>query len=178
MVWTIVYSPFVLKEILPQDHYSMWCLFSLSCSLFCRPYVHHTELIKADELMMKFCTMFERIFGPECVTPIIHMHTHLRQCIKDVGPVFSFWCFSFERYNGILENLQKNWHAPEVQIMEKFTLMQALNATDVSSSTPPELLQCLNGLKSNYVLLDESIRIFDNQLPSSATVCTSMCTTF
>ena len=67
MVWTIVHSPFVLKDILPQEHYSMWCTFSLSCSLFCRPYIHHTELVKADELMMKFCTMFERIFGPQYV---------------------------------------------------------------------------------------------------------------
>ena len=93
----------------------------------------------------------------------MHLHGHLRECIEDLGPVFSFWCFSFERYNGILENIQKNWHAPEVQIMEMFTLMQALNATDVSSSTPPELLQCLHRLKQNYALLDDNIRIFDNK---------------
>lgn len=163
MAWTIIYSPFVLKDFLPPDHFKMWCFFSLSCSLFCRPYLHRAELEEADKLMMKFCTTFERIFGPDCVTPNMHLHAHLRECIEDLGPVFSFWCFSFERYNGILENIQKNWHAPEVQIMEKFTLMQALNATDVSSSTPTELQQCLNGLKRNYALLDDSIRIFDNK---------------
>ena len=126
----------------------MWCLFSLSCSLFCRPFIHCSELIKADELMMKFCNKFEQVFGKEHVTPNMHMHAHLRQCVEDVGPVYSFWCFSFERYNGILESLQKTWHAPEVQIMEKFTLMQALNATNVSTSSPPELLSCLNGIMS------------------------------
>ena len=61
MIWTIVYSPFVLKDILPHRHYEMWCTFSKSCSLMCRPFIHHTELKKADELMMQFCNSFENI---------------------------------------------------------------------------------------------------------------------
>ena len=104
---------------------------------------------------MSFCKKFEVVFGKHEVTPNMHMHAHLRDCVLDVGPVYSFWCFSFERYNGILEHLQKTWHSPEIQIMEKFTLMQTLNATDVSTSSPPELLACLNGLKKNYVMLED-----------------------
>ena len=163
MVWTTVYSPFVLKGVLPLEHYELWCLFSQSCSLFCRPFIHCSELIKADELMMKFCNKFEEVFGKNEVTPNMHMHAHLRDCCLDVGPVYSFWCFSFERYNGILEHLQKTWHAPEVQIMEKFTPMQTLNATNVSTLSPPELLTCMNGLKKNYVLLEDNIQVFDSK---------------
>ena len=163
MAWTIIYSPFILKGVLPPEHYEMWCLFSQSCSLFCRPFIHHSELVKADELMMSFCKKFEVVFGKQEVTPNMHMHAHLRDCVLDVGPVYSFWCFSFERYNGILEHLQKTWHSPEIQIMEKFTLMQTLNATDVSTSSPPELVACLNGLKKNYVMLEDTVRIFDSK---------------
>ena len=117
MLWTIVYSPFVLKDILPSEHYDMWCVFSSACSLLCRPFIHHKELREADEKLIKFCKIFEGIFGPNSVTPNMHLHTHLQQCVEDLGPVFSFWCFSFERYNGILESFQKTWRAPEVQIM-------------------------------------------------------------
>lgn len=106
MAWTIIFSPYVLKDFLPKEHYDMWCMFSLSCSLFCRPFI---QLMKADELIMKFCKCFEQVFGKEYVTPNMHLHAHLRECIEDVRPVFSFWCFSFERYNGILESFQKNW---------------------------------------------------------------------
>ena len=34
--------------------------------------------------------------------------------------VYGFWCFSFERYNGILGSLHVNNHQIEVQLMRKF----------------------------------------------------------
>ena len=83
--------------------------------------------------MIEFCNRFETIFGEACVTPNMHLHGHLRKCIEDVGPVFFFWCYSFERYNGILESFKKNWHSPEIQVIEKFSLMQTLNATDTAN---------------------------------------------
>ena len=85
MIWTIVYSPFALHEVLPPEHYEMWSLFSKSCSLLCRPFIHKTELVTADELMIEFCNRFETIFGEACVTPNVHLHGHLQKCIEDVG---------------------------------------------------------------------------------------------
>ena len=46
--------------------------------------------------------------------------------------------------------------------MEKFTLMQCLNSTDVSHLSPPELLPCFDAIKSNYTLLDDSSKTFDS----------------
>ena len=126
MTWTVVFSPFVLRPFLPPEHYHMWCAFSKACALLCRPFIHRSELKKGDELLLQFCKAFERIIGTELVTPNMHLHGHLRDCIIDMGPLFSFWCFSFERYNGILEKFQKNWHCPEIQLMEKFVIMQVL----------------------------------------------------
>ena len=162
MIWTIVYSPFALKGILPPIHYEMWCMFSKSCSLLCRPFIHHTELKKADEQMMEFCNSFETNFGKSCVTPNVHLHGHLWKCLEDVGPVFSFWCYSFERYNGLLESFKKSWHAPEIQIMEKFSMMQTLNSTD-TSKLPIQFASCLDTIKQNYVMLDDGNNIVDSQ---------------
>ena len=162
MAWTIIYSPFVLKDFLPPEHYDMWCIFSYSCSILCRPFIHQTEVVKADELMLQFCQKFQSLFGETCVTPNMQLHCHLCKCIEDFGPVFSFWCFSFECFNGILESFQKSWHTPEIQVMEKFTLMQCLNCTDVSHLSPPELLPCFDAIKSNYTLLDDSSKTFDS----------------
>lgn len=93
MVWTIVFSPYVLKNFLPADHYSMWCMFSFSCSLLCRPFIHQAELLQADQLMLDFCESFEKVFGKEHVTPNMHLHAHLKECIVNLGPVFSFCAF-------------------------------------------------------------------------------------
>ena len=57
-----------------------------------------------DALLLHFCRRTERIFG----TPNMHMHCHLRSYIKDYGPLHGFWCYSFERYNGILGSMPNN----------------------------------------------------------------------
>ena len=56
----------------------------------------------ADRLLMEFYQRFESLYGSEYVTPNMHLHCHLYDCILDFGPIYSFWLFSFERENGIL----------------------------------------------------------------------------
>lgn len=46
--------------------------------------------MQADKLMMKNCIMFEEVFGHGCVTPNMHLHANLCECVEDIGPVFSF----------------------------------------------------------------------------------------
>ena len=68
---------------------------------------------------MKFGESFERLYGKKCVTPNMHLHCHLKECVTDCGPVHAFWCFSFERFNGILGAMQVNGRSVEVQLMRK-----------------------------------------------------------
>ena len=48
------------------------------------------------------------------------MHGHLVDCIRDYGPLSSFWLFPFERYNGLLGQTHANNRSIEVQIMRRF----------------------------------------------------------
>ena len=50
----------------------------------------------------------------------VSIHCHLKQCLLDYGPVHNFWLFSFERYNGILENLPSNNRSIEIHLMRRF----------------------------------------------------------
>ena len=54
----------------------------------------------------------------------MHLHTHLVDLILDYRPVYSFWLFSFERYNGIKGDYGTNQRAVEIQLMGKFTSNQ------------------------------------------------------
>ena len=147
MLWTILYSPVVLQDLLPSEHYTLWCFFSRACALLCRTHIHEAEVDKADELLLSFCTGFEQLYGHEACTPNLHLHCHLKECILDAGPLYSFWCFSFERYNGILEKMQKSWNAPEVQLIHKFSNLQMLAAIDLPEDSPEELVQCFKRIK-------------------------------
>ena len=78
-----------------------------------------TDILKADLLFVKFGERFEQLHGRKAVTPNIHLHCHLKECVTDCGPVHAFWCFSFERFNRILGALQVNGRSVEVQLMRK-----------------------------------------------------------
>ena len=44
----------------------------------------------------------------DLVTPNMHLHGHLKECLLDDGPFHSFWCVSFERFNGVLSSFHTN----------------------------------------------------------------------
>ena len=140
MWWTILYSPIVWQNVRPCEHYTLWCIFSKACSLLCRPYIHEGEVKEADELLLSLCHGFEQLYGKQACTPNLHMHCHLKNCILDVGPIFSFWCFSFEQYNGILESMKMSWHAPELQLLHRFNCIQSLAAAILPDNAPAELV--------------------------------------
>ena len=67
-----------------------------------------------------YCIQFEILYGANNCVPNMHFALHLKECIKDFGSVYGFWCFSFERYNGIMGNYQINNHSIEIEVMRKF----------------------------------------------------------
>ena len=67
------------------------------------------------------------------------MHLHLKDSVLNYGPVYGFWCYPFERFNGILGNFQKNWLSPELQMFKKFLTFQDLLLSDLPSTMPQEL---------------------------------------
>ena len=127
--WTLIYSLIALKEILPQDHYECWGHFVHACYYLCSRAIRPDSLRKAHSLLVLFCKSFESLYGTECCTMNMHLHCHLSECIRDHGPAYSFWLFSFERYNGILGAVHTNNHSIEMQMMRKFIASQQLWAT-------------------------------------------------
>ena len=78
------------------------------------------NLTVVDEFLLKFCKAFERLYGSDEVTPNIHLHCHLINCVKQYGLIYGFWLFSFERYNGMLEGMPTNKKDIEIQLMRRF----------------------------------------------------------
>ena len=122
--WTMIYSTYALHGLLPSEHLNCWHTYVMACRLLAVPVLSHNDLKKADLLLLKFCTQFERLYGRKEVRINMHLHCHLKECIEDYGPVYSFWCFAFERYNGILGSTCFNNRSIEIQLMRKFICEQ------------------------------------------------------
>ena len=117
--WTLIYSMFCLKGLIPDNHLRCWQTFVLACQYLCSHVMSKTDIFKADILFVKFGVTFERLYGRKAVTPNMHLHFHLKECVIDCGPVHAFWCFSSERFNGILGAMQVNGRCVVVQLMRK-----------------------------------------------------------
>ena len=105
--WTLIFSLYSLKDILPYRHYQCWHLFANACYKFCRRSIK-VDVDLGDKFILDFCQNFEQLYGGKFCNVNLHLHTHLASCIADFGPVYTFWLFSFEQMNGILGAFHTN----------------------------------------------------------------------
>ena len=61
---------------------------------------------EAHKRLIEIVKLIEKYHGREKVIPNLHLSLHLCECSFDYGPLYTFWCFSFERMNGILGKLK------------------------------------------------------------------------
>ena len=139
--WITIYSLVVLKGILPSEHLRCWLLFVRACCILKSHTLRKQDVITADTYLVQFCRTFQQLYGSEHCTPNMHLHLHLMQCLLDYGPSHAFWCYAFERYNGILGSVHTNRKAVESQLMRSFCLEQDIQCIDSPHVFPEELHQ-------------------------------------
>ena len=118
--WTIYFSIYCLKDVLPQPQLECWRKFVLACRRLVKFSITNDDITVADGLFLKFCKKSVELYGDDVITPNMHMHCHLSACLREFGPLHSFWLFPFERYNGILEVQPTNNRSIEMQLMRRF----------------------------------------------------------
>ena len=147
--WTIYFSPYALKGILQFNHYNCWLLFVKACWLLCRRNITVAELKDGDDVMLEFSKRFVQLYGPTMCTMNMHLHGHIKECIEDFGPVYSFWCFSFEQLNGVLGSYHTNNHHISVQLMRRFLDSKLYAPEKWPSEFVEEYLTLLKGFDYN-----------------------------
>ena len=118
--WTLYYSLFCLKDILPFRHYQCWQLFVKACFLFWPRKIISEEIEEDDKAVFEFCKNCVCLYGKEHCTPNIPLHCHLKECIIDYGPVYVFWLFGFERLDGVMGFYHTNCRNISVQLTRRF----------------------------------------------------------
>lgn len=114
--WVTIYSVPCLYGVIGCDDLECWRHFVLACRILCQQNLTLTDVNLADGLLLQFCRRVQRMYGNNVITPNMHMHCHLKEVLLDYGPVYGFWLFSYERYNGILQH-QPTSNRVEIQIM-------------------------------------------------------------
>ncbi|OAD69923.1 hypothetical protein PHYBLDRAFT_171946 [Phycomyces blakesleeanus NRRL 1555(-)] len=111
----------VLNDALSEDDYKNWTLFVKACRKLTSPSVTYSEIYSAHQLLGEFGKECETLYGESSIMPNMHLHMHLHESMLNFGPVYTFWLYSFERYNGKLKNIKTNCcNGLEVTFMRVF----------------------------------------------------------
>lgn len=154
--WTLIYSLYALKGVLTDRQLQCWQTFVLACKYLCKPVLSHVDILKADNCLLKFCTRFQDLYGATACTPNIHLHCHLKETIIDYGPIHSFWCFSFEGYNGILGSIKTNNRSIELQLMRKVITLRCIDNISVDQDFYPYFGDVVSSLSKHGAELNTS----------------------
>jgi hypothetical protein len=98
----MVYATPLMWDLLSEPDRKILANFVRACYLLLSRIIKNNVLIEAQSRLLEVARLIEENYGPETITPNIHLSLHITECCRDYGPLYSFWCYSFERMNGIL----------------------------------------------------------------------------
>ncbi|OAD72417.1 hypothetical protein PHYBLDRAFT_169546 [Phycomyces blakesleeanus NRRL 1555(-)] len=85
-----------------------WISFVDACHQLVKPSITFSDIDDGHKFLQEFCTEYQRIYTPTILTCNMHLHLYLCETIRDFGPVYGYWLFGFEQYNGLLKNVNTN----------------------------------------------------------------------
>ncbi|ORX44120.1 hypothetical protein DM01DRAFT_265890, partial [Hesseltinella vesiculosa] len=120
--WTLGISQCLIRgRGLGASRVVHWMMFVDACRLIVKPTVTINEAEEAHmatpfslffydnlQLFKEFGKSSVAEYGNTIATINMHLHCHLLDNIKDFGPIYAFWCFGFERYNGRIKKITTN----------------------------------------------------------------------
>jgi hypothetical protein len=101
-IFFMIYATTSLWEHLPSKDRKILTHFVRVCSILVSRILEIELMEEAHERLIKIIKLIEEHYGRVKITPNLHLSLHLCDCSNDFGPLYAFWCFSFERMNGIL----------------------------------------------------------------------------
>lgn len=130
----LFYGVACMWQILPDEYFQHFLLLVEGTYILLQDSISYTDLEKAANLMKHFCINVAALYGERFQTSNVHMLLHLKQKVKDLGPLWCNSCFYFEDFNGELRNLFHGTQKIDMQITIAVCIQQKI----------PEMESCLH----------------------------------
>ena len=98
----MIYAIPIMWDLLDEADQQILTHFVMACFLLTARIIEDSALDEAHSRLLTVARLVEDNYGPEMITPNFHLSLHLTECCRDYGPLYAFWCYSFERMNGVL----------------------------------------------------------------------------
>lgn len=115
-----------LYGLLPDDYFAHYTLFVHAIYILLQDSISEADLQEADRLLDGFCKSFSTLYEERFYTLTVHQLLHLVDNVKDLGPLYTHSCFSFEDKNGFILKLIHGTQFIDNQILSAVALTQKL----------------------------------------------------
>ncbi|GET63382.1 hypothetical protein GLOIN_2v1786147 [Rhizophagus irregularis DAOM 181602=DAOM 197198] len=118
-IFFTIYATVSLWEHLSENDRKILVNFVRICSISVSRIVEVDFMREAHQRLINLVKLIEENYGRDKITPNLHLSLHLCECSLDYGPLYTFWCFSFERMNGMLGSFPNSRRKIEPEIMRR-----------------------------------------------------------
>ena len=77
----MLFSIYALDDVFPKRDKERFRKFILAWQYICKKTILENDITIAHGLLIQFCKDFEIFYGKEKVTPNMHLHLHLKDCL-------------------------------------------------------------------------------------------------
>lgn len=67
--------------------------------------ISENDILLVEQNIRDYLRTLVELYGPDVLVPNHHLLLHLGDFLRRFGPVHGWWTFAFERYNGILQQI-------------------------------------------------------------------------
>ena len=149
-----------MRNLIPRRAYRCLVLLSEIVARLSSPVFCDDDITSLRRLLDEHHKLFHSVYGKWAVTVNYHVCLHIQDIILDYGPPNSFWCFSYERLNGILAGTPNSNRSVELDMAERFMSefsFTSINLTQVNGLDIPNSLSSLTEETPNE---DQYVRSF------------------
>lgn len=143
-LYIITYARPCLYQLLPDRAYKCLVLLSQIVSIIASPVIGPEKIDSLRKLLMDHHLLYSQVYGKWAVTVNYHMSLHLPEIMHDLGPPQSFWCFGYERLNGILAGTPNSNRSVEIEVNNRFVHEMSVccsNVSRINLADIPSILQ-------------------------------------
>lgn len=109
-----------LYKLLSARAYESLVLLCQIVSLVSSPILTEDNTATLFDLIHSYHKCFCQVYGKWQVSVNYHMSLHIPDIIEHLGPPHCFWCFPYERLNGILSGFPRSNRNIEIEVFNKF----------------------------------------------------------
>jgi hypothetical protein len=133
-IYITCYARPCMYNLIPVRAYKSLVMLSEIVTMMVSPVFTDELITKLHRLLHEHHEQFSRVYGKWSMSVNYHMSLHLPSMIMDMGPPHVFWCFGYERMNGILAGAPKSNRSVALEVANRF-----VRDTTIATSNIPHI---------------------------------------